>query len=134
MDFVWEMLRPRRSSEAENEILCMRDGKQRRAGEGRHSFWQLEKWGSGSKRGHIKIGSNIVDDLKIVRNTGKDHTPDYSSGSHLKWLRSNDHSHSAFTVPRTMSLLETYPMIETCNGSPASKHSVTNIQYVGYGS
>ncbi|GAU45218.1 hypothetical protein TSUD_244230 [Trifolium subterraneum] len=88
------------------------------AGEGRYSFWQLEMRGSGMK---------IVDDLTIVNNNGKDHTPDYSSGSHLKWHHSNDSSHSAFTVPRRMILVtkETYPRIVTYNGSPASMHTVS---------
>ncbi|PNY13830.1 XIAP-associated factor 1 [Trifolium pratense] len=76
------------------------------------------------------------DDLEIVHDNGKDHTPDYTSGSHLKWLGINDSNHSAFTVPRRMILVtkETYPRIETYNGSPASMHTVhtvTIIQYVG---
>jgi len=33
-------------------------------GRGRHSFWQLEKRGSG-KKGRIKMNLNIVDDLKM---------------------------------------------------------------------
>ena len=53
-------------------------------GRGRHSFWQLENRGSG-KRGRIQMNLNIAVDLKNEHNNGKDHTPDYTSGSHLKW-------------------------------------------------